>query len=119
MTYLDVEAVIDEQDDLRRSGRAAIASQLLGVGQFRSRAAAQCNREFSTLDRIAVCVGVRTGRKRCRVVQEAPRPGNNALAAFRVVSFSRRPVVRLSEWRPSRRGHRKSEPHRAFAALSA
>ena len=89
---LDVEAVIDEQDDLRRNGRAAIASQLLGVGQFRSRAAAQCNREFPALDRIAVCVGMRTGRKRCRVVQETPRPGNNALAAFRVVTFARCPV---------------------------
>ena len=87
---LDVQAVVHEKNGGRRVRAAAIAGKLLGVFQADGLAVSERDRERAVLDRVAARVGMRTGRERHGFVEKAPRPGDDQLAARRIVAFRRR-----------------------------
>jgi hypothetical protein len=82
-----MQAVIDQKDGRRSAGLAAIAGELPAVLQTDGAAVRERNRERAIFDRIAARVGMRAGCERHGLIEKAPRPGDDKLAARRIVAL--------------------------------
>ena len=82
-----MQAVVDEENCRGRIRTAAIAAQLLGVLKSDRVAVLERRGERAVIDRIAAHVGMRAGGERHGLVEETPRPGDDKLAACRIVTF--------------------------------
>ena len=84
---LDVQFVVDEKNGGRCVRAAAKAGKLLGVFQADSLAVSKRRAERAVLDRVAARIGMRTGCERHGLIEKTPRPGNDELAARRIVAL--------------------------------
>ena len=81
----DVQPVVAKQHGLGSGGVTTVASEDAGPGQA-DRAAGHVRSEGAALDPVGEDVSMRTAGQRHCLVQEIPRPGDDLLAAGRVVS---------------------------------
>src|SRR6185437_9991019 len=86
----DVQRVVHEQDGFGSLRTPAISAQFFRIGQSHGVTVGERGGKLSVLDRIDANVGVRTRRERYALVQKAPRPGYDQLAAFRIIATGRR-----------------------------
>ena len=135
---LDVQFVVDEKNGGRCVRAATKAGKSLGVFQAHSLAVSKRHAERAVLDRVAARIGMRTGCERHGFIQKTPRPGNDKLAAGRIVALRGRcmrgtrnsvgAVERIVERTPARIGgiervariaHRHQSCGPAMAAISS
>ena len=84
---LDVQFVVDEKNGGRWGCAATEAGKLLGVFQADSLAVSKRHAERAVLDRVAARIGMRTGCERHGFIEKPPRPGDDTLAARRIVAL--------------------------------
>ena len=85
---VDMDAVVDEQHRRRCRRVALVADELLGAREARRAAALERDDERAAFDAVARRIAVRRAGQRRRLVEEAARVVDDALAAHRVVALA-------------------------------